>query len=166
MANLGYATFDEMIGQIKSLDRDNAIDHWKARGLDFSRLFFDPPVKLGDTLFQSKTQDHHIDKVLDRELIRLAEAAIISKKPVKLDMKISNRNRSIGAMLSGEVSSRYGYEGLPEDTINVKFSGTTGQSFGAWLSKGITLEVEGEANDYVGKGLSGGKIIIILRRRR
>ena len=160
MANLGYATFDEMIGQIKSLDRDNAIDHWKARGLDFSRLFFDPPVKLGDTLFQSKTQDHHIDKVLDRELIGLTEAAIISKKPVRLDMKISNINRSTGAMLSGEVSSRYGYEGLPEDTINVKFSGTTGQSFGAWLSKGITLEVEGEANDYVGKGLSGGKIII------
>ena len=160
MAQLGYATFDEMIGQIKSLDREKAIDHWKARGLDFSRLFFEPEMANGSTLFNSETQNHKIDKVLDRDIIELAGPALISKIPVKINMEISNFNRSTGAMLSGEVSSKYGYQGLPDNTIYVKFCGTTGQSFGAWLSNGITFEVDGEGNDYVGKGLSGGKIII------
>lgn len=160
MAELGFATIDEMVGQLNVLDRDQAIDHWKASGLDFGKLFFDP--EMGDTvpIYHCETQFHHIEDVLDREFIRLAKPALDNRDPVKLDLDIKNLNRSAGAMLAGEVVTRYGHAGLPDDTIHIKLNGTTGQSFGAWVCRGITLEVSGEGNDYIGKGLSGGKIII------
>jgi glutamate synthase (NADPH/NADH) large chain len=160
MAELGFRTLSEMVGQLDVLDRDKAIDHWKANGLDFSKLFFDP--KMGDDVpvYHCETQIHHIDDILDREFIKQAQPALENREPVKLNMKISNYNRSAGAMLSGEVAKRYGHAGLDEDTIHIKLNGTTGQAFGAWVAKGVTLEVEGEGNDYVGKGLSGGKLII------
>jgi len=160
MAELGFTTLDEMVGQLDVLDRDRAINHWKANGLDFSKLFFDPEMGEDVPVYHCETQVHHIDDVLDREFIRLAQPAIENREPVKLDLKIENRNRSAGAMLSGEVAKRYGHAGLPDDTISIKLTGTTGQSFGAWTCRGITLEVEGEGNDYIGKGLSGGKLII------
>ncbi len=160
MAELGFRTLSEMVGQLDVLDRDKAIDHWKANGLDFSKLFYDP--KMGDDVpvYHCETQIHHIDDILDREFIKQAQPALENREPVKLNMKISNYNRSAGAMLSGEVAKRYGHAGLDEDTIHIKLNGTTGQAFGAWVAKGVTLEVEGEGNDYVGKGLSGGKLII------
>jgi glutamate synthase (NADPH/NADH) large chain len=160
MAELGFHTFDEMIGEINSLDRDPAVEHWKAKGLNFSKLFYSPQVEDPTMLYNSALQNHRLEKVMDVELIKLAQPALIDKDPVIIKMNISNVNRSTGAMLSGEISKRYGHAGLPEDTINIKFNGTTGQSFAAWLSHGVTVEVEGEGNDYVGKGLSGGKIII------
>ena len=160
MAELGFATMDEMVGQLDVLDRDRAIDHWKANGLDFSKLFFDPAMGDDVPVHHCETQLHHIDDVLDREFIRLARPALERRSSVKIDLKIANRNRSTGAMLSGEVAKRYGHAGLPDDTIQIKLTGTTGQSFGAWVCRGITLEVEGEGNDYIGKGLSGGKLII------
>ena len=160
MAELGFHTFDEMIGEISSLDRDTAVEHWKAKGLNFSKLFYSPQVEHSTMLYNSTLQNHHLDKVMDVDLIKLAQPALINKDPVIIKMNISNVNRSTGAMLSGEISKRYGHTGLPEDTINIKFNGTTGQSFAAWLSRGVTAEVEGEGNDYVGKGLSGGKVII------
>ena len=160
MAELGFRTLSEMVGQLDVLDRDKAIDHWKANGLDFSKLFYDP--KMGDDVpvYHCETQIHHIDDILDREFIKQAQPALENREPVKLNMKISNYNRSAGAMLSGEVAKKYGHAGLDEDTIHIKLDGTTGQAFGAWVAKGVTLEVEGEGNDYVGKGLSGGKLII------
>jgi glutamate synthase (NADPH/NADH) large chain len=160
MAQLGFATVDEMIGQINVLDRNPAIEHWKARGLDFSKLFFDPEMGPDVSVYQCETQVHHLDKVLDREFIQLAGPALENRERVRIDLDISNRNRSTGAMLSGEIAKLYGHSGLPDGTIHIKLIGTTGQSFGAWVCRGVTLEVEGEGNDYVGKGLSGGKLII------
>ncbi|MHB2165464.1 glutamate synthase large subunit [Alsobacter sp. R-9] len=160
MAELGFRTFDEMVGQMQMLDRAAVIDHWKAKGLDFSRLFHKPEVPASVGLFHSETQDHGLDKVLDRTLIARAEAAIAHGTPVSIETTINNTNRTTGAMLSGEVAKRYGHKGLPDDTIHVKLTGTAGQSFGAWLARGVTLELEGQANDYVGKGLSGGRIAI------
>ena len=160
MAELGFATIDEMIGQLDVLDRDKAINHWKAKGLDFGGLFFDPDMGDDVPIYHCETQIHHIDDILDRKLIALAEPALERREAVKADLKINNVNRSAGTMLSGEVAKRYGHAGLPEDTIQIKFTGTTGQAFGAWVTRGVTLEVEGEANDYVGKGLSGGKLIV------
>ncbi|MEN0041353.1 MAG: glutamate synthase large subunit, partial [Pseudomonadota bacterium] len=160
MAELGFATIDEMVGQLDVLDREKAIDHWKAKGLDFSLLFADP--EMGDDVprYHCETQVHHIDDILDRKLIDLARPALEKRDPVKHEVEIFNYNRSTGAMLSGEVAKRYGHAGLAEDTIHFKLNGTTGQAFGAWVARGVTLEVEGEANDYVGKGLSGGKLIV------
>jgi glutamate synthase (NADPH/NADH) large chain len=160
MAQLGFATVDQMIGQINVLDRNPAIEHWKARGLDFSKLFFDPEMGPNVPIYQCETQTHHLDKVLDREFIQLAGPALKNRERVRIDLDISNRNRSAGAMLSGEIAKLYGHSGLPDDTIHIKLTGTTGQSFGAWVCRGVTLEVEGEGNDYVGKGLSGGKLVI------
>ena len=160
MAELGFATINEMVGQLDVLDRDKSIDHWKAKGLDFSNLFFDP--KMGDDvpIYQCETQTHYIDDVLDRKLIEFAKPALEKREPVKIEMDIRNVNRSAGTMLSGEVARRFGHAGLPDDTIHIKLNGTPGQAFGAWVTRGVTLEVEGEGNDYIGKGLSGGKIII------
>jgi glutamate synthase (NADPH) large chain len=159
MARLGYRTFDEMVGRSEHLDMRPAVEHWKARGLDFSRLFHRPRVEDGVALRQTETQDHGLAKALDHELIDMAATALASKRPVQFVSRIYNRNRTVGAMLSGEVARRYGHGGLPEGTIHVKFEGTAGQSFGAWLAHGITFELEGDANDYLGKGLSGGRII-------
>jgi glutamate synthase (NADPH/NADH) large chain len=160
MAKLGFRQFGEMIGRADLLDARNAVEHWKAKGLDFSRLFYRPAVGDGVAIHQCEPQDHGLAKALDHELIAQAEAALASKRPVAITSRIYNRNRTVGAMLSGEVAKRYGHAGLPEDTIHVTFQGTAGGSFGAWLAHGITFELEGDANDYVGKGLSGGRLIV------
>jgi glutamate synthase (NADPH/NADH) large chain len=160
MAALGFRTFAEMIGETEILDTSQAIDHWKAKGLDFTRLFHKPEVPPEVAIFNSERQDHQLDKVLDRKLIELCRPALEEKKPVKLDLPIRNINRTTGAMLSGEIAKRYAHAGLPEDTIWVSFKGSAGQSFGAWLAHGVTLDLVGEANDYVGKGLSGGRLIV------
>jgi glutamate synthase (NADPH/NADH) large chain len=160
MAALGFRTFAEMIGQTEILDKSQAIDHWKAKGLDFTRLFHKPEVPSEVAIYNSERQDHGLDKVLDVKLIALCREAIEEKKPVKLDLPIKNIDRTTGAMLSGEIATRYGHVGLPEDTIWVSLTGSAGQSFGAWLAHGVTLDLVGEGNDYVGKGLSGGRIIV------
>jgi len=160
MAALGFRTFAEMIGHTEVLDKERAIEHWKAKGLDFTRLFHKPEVPPEVAIRNSERQDHGLDKVLDNKLIALCREAIEDKKPVKLDLPIKNVDRSTGAMLSGEIAKRYGHAGLPEETIWVRFKGSAGQSFGAWLAHGVTLDLVGEGNDYVGKGLSGGRIIV------
>jgi glutamate synthase (NADPH/NADH) large chain len=160
MAALGYRTFNEMVGQSQCLDTERAIGHWKARGLDFEKLFHKPDVPDSVAIYNSERQDHGLAKVLDIKLIELAKPALEDKRPVKQELGIGNRDRATGAMLSGEVAKRYGHTGLPEDTLWLSFKGTAGQSFGAWLAHGVTLDLIGEANDYVGKGLSGGKLIV------
>ncbi len=160
MAEMGFRTFDEMIGQSDVLDKDHAIAHWKARGLDFSKLFAKPDAPEGVAIHNSERQDHGLEKVFDNKLIELASPALESRTPVKHELEISNRDRSTGAMLSGQVAKRYGHEGLAEDTIYFQLKGTAGQAFGAWVAHGVTLDLVGEANDYVGKGLSGGKLIV------
>ncbi len=160
MAQLGYKTFDEMVGQMQMLDHVKLVAHWKARGLDFSRLFLKPEAPKGVGIFHSEEQDHKLGKVLDRTLIEKARSAIDRGAPVKIETAINNTDRTAGAMLSGEVAKIYGHDGLPDDTIHVKLKGVAGQSFGAWLTRGVTFELEGEGNDYVGKGISGGRIVI------
>ena len=160
MAQLGFRHFNEMIGQTDQLDKDRAIEHWKARGLDFTKLFYKPAAAKDVAIYNSERQDHGLDKVLDVKLLEIAKPALDAKKAVKAEFQIKNTNRSTGAMLSGEVAKRYGHAGLPEDTIWLSFKGTAGQAFGAWVAAGVTLDLEGEANDYVGKGLSGGKLIV------
>ncbi|MBM3561835.1 MAG: glutamate synthase large subunit [Alphaproteobacteria bacterium] len=159
MAAMGYRSFDEMIGQMQMLDKEKAIAHWKARGLDFSRLFFKPRGE-GAAIRHSAAQDHGLDKVLDNTLVAQARAALDRGAKVSIETPIRNVDRATGAMLSGEVARIYGHAGLPEDTIDIRATGTAGQSFGAFLARGVTLRLEGEANDYVGKGLSGGKLIV------
>jgi glutamate synthase (NADPH/NADH) large chain len=160
MAELGYRTFDEMIGQMQMLDARKLVDHWKARGLDFSKLFMKPVVPAEVRLYNCEEQDHKIHDILDRKLIAQSRAAIESKTPVTLSFPIRNVDRTTGAMLSGEIAKRYGHEGLPHDTIVARFKGTAGQSFGAFLAQGVSFELDGDANDYVGKGLSGGRIVV------
>jgi len=160
MAALGYRAFDEMIGQSQCLDTERAIGHWKARGLDFGKLFHKPEVPEGVAIYNSERQNHGLEKVLDNKLIALAMPALERKERVKHELDICNRDRATGAMLSGEVARRFAHAGLPEDTIWLSLKGTAGQSFGAWLAHGVTLDLVGEANDYVGKGLSGGKLIV------
>ncbi len=160
MATMGYRTFDEMIGQMQMLDQRKVIEHWKAKGLDFSKLFTKPVAPDGVGIYRSERQDHKIHDILDRKLIEDAQGALDHGTPVKLRANIRNIDRTAGAMLSGEVAKRYGHEGLPSDTIQVSLKGTAGQSFGAFLAHGVSFELEGDANDYVGKGLSGGRIVI------
>jgi glutamate synthase (NADPH/NADH) large chain len=160
MASMGFRKFDEMIGQMQMLDQRKVIEHWKAKGLDFSKLFTKPiaPDEVG--LYRSEAQKHKIHDILDRRLIKDAQAALDRGAPVRINTTIRNIDRTAGAMLSGEVAKRYGHTGLPDDTIHVSLKGTAGQSFGAFLAKGVTFELEGEGNDYVGKGLSGGRLVI------
>ncbi len=160
MAEMGFTSIDEMIGQSDLLDKNAAIDHWKAKGLDFTKLFHKPDVPANVAIRHQERQEHPIAKVLDRELIAKAAPALEKGEAVTIEATIRSSDRSAGAMLSGEVAKRYGHEGLPDDTITVKLKGTAGQSFGAWLAAGVTIELEGVANDYVGKGLSGGKLIV------
>ncbi len=160
MAQLGYRRFDEMIGQVQMLDQQRVIAHWKANGLDFSRLFYKPEAPEGVKIHKCEPQDHKIRNILDRRLITEAMPALTHRVPTGIVSQIRNTDRSAGAMLSGEIAKRYGHAGLPDDTIHVQLTGTAGQSFGAWLARGVTLDLEGEANDYVGKGLSGGRIVI------
>jgi glutamate synthase (NADPH) large chain len=160
MAKLGFRTMNEMIGHSERLEMRRAITHWKAQGLDFSRLLARPQVGPEVAVYNCETQDHGLDKALDHVLIREAAAALERREPVRIETDIRNYNRCFGAMLSGRVAERYGHAGLPDDTIYIKAKGTGGQSFGAWVARGVTIELEGEANDYVGKGLSGGRLII------
>ncbi|OGT89342.1 MAG: glutamate synthase subunit alpha [Gammaproteobacteria bacterium RIFOXYA12_FULL_61_12] len=160
MAKLGFRTFAEMTGQSDRLDMRRAIDHWKAKGLDFSRVLHKPLSAEGVAVHNCEAQDHGLDKALDHELIRQAQPALERGEPVRIEIGIHNYNRTFGALLSGRVAERYGHAGLPEDSIYIKAKGTAGQSFGAWVAKGVTIELAGEGNDYVGKGLSGGRLVI------
>ncbi|NCA69431.1 MAG: glutamate synthase large subunit [Sphingobacteriia bacterium] len=160
MAKLGFRTFKEMIGHSERLEMRRAIHHWKAQGLDFSKLLARPKVGPEVAVHNCERQDHGLDRALDHELIRQAEPALERGEPVRIETAIRNFNRCLGTMLSGRVAERYGHAGLPEDSIHIKANGTGGQSLGAWVARGVTIELEGEANDYVGKGLSGGRIII------
>src|SRR3954468_17414964 len=150
MAAMGYRTFDEMVGQMQMLDKTEAITHWKAKGLDFSKLFHKPPTVEGVHIHNCEVQDHKIHTILDRRLIAEAQSALDGGAPVRIETAIKNTDRTAGAMLSGEIAKRYGHEGLPDGSIHVKLTGTAGQSFGAWLAHGVTFELEGDANDYVG----------------
>ncbi|MEM7137554.1 MAG: glutamate synthase large subunit [Myxococcota bacterium] len=161
MASLGLRTFDEMVGRVDKLDMVDALVHWKAQGIDLSPILTPAKKKTPETeVYCTKKQDHGLDKALDNQLIARAQPAIADKKKVSGEFKIKNTNRTVGAMLSHEIAKAWGHELLPDETIHFKFEGSAGQSFGAWLAKGVTLELEGDANDYVGKGLSGGKIIV------
>jgi glutamate synthase (NADPH/NADH) large chain len=164
MASMGYRSFDEMIGQMQMLDKERALEHWKAKGLDFSKLFHKPYGE-GGAIRHSRVQDHGLDKVLDNRLIVQARSALDRGAKVSIETTIRNVDRATGAMLSGEVARIYGHKGLPDDTIDIRATGTAGQSFGAFLARGVTLRLEGEANDYVGKGLSGGKAIVYPPRQ-
>jgi len=160
MAKLGFRTFNEMIGRVDKLDMVRAIDHWKAKGIDLSRLLYQEPPKPGVAIYNCERQDHHLDKALDNELIAEAQTALERREPVRIERPIRNVHRTVGAMLSGQVARRYGHAGLPQDTIWATFRGNAGQSFGAFLAHGLTLELYGDANDYTGKGLSGGRLIV------
>ena len=160
MAKLGIRKFQDLIGRSDLLDMRRGIDHWKAGGLDFSRIFYQPPMPADVARRHCETQDHGLAGALDHKLIAAAAPAIEKKTSVRLAHKIRNANRSVGAMLSGAVARKHGHAGLPEDTIHVAFEGVAGQSFGAFLARGITFELQGATNDYVGKGLSGGRIVV------
>jgi len=160
MATLGFRSFDEMVGQVDRLEVAPAINHWKAKGVDLSRLLYQQPAKPGVAIYHCERQDHGLGKALDNELIAEAAPALERGDPVRIEKPIRNVHRTVGAMLSGEVARRHGHTGLPEDTIWARFDGNAGQSFGAFLAHGVTLELFGDANDYVGKGLSGGRVIV------
>jgi glutamate synthase (NADPH) large chain len=160
MAELGFRTVGEMVGRVDCLDTRSAITHWKARGIDLSRLLHKVEPAPGTTLGWSGTQDHGLDAALDNTLIAAAEPALARGEVVRIESKVRNVNRTVGAMLSGEVAKRYGHRGLPAGTIHVTLTGVAGQSFGAFLAHGVTLDLTGDANDYVGKGLSGGRVIV------
>jgi glutamate synthase domain-containing protein 2/glutamate synthase domain-containing protein 1/glutamate synthase domain-containing protein 3 len=160
MAQLGLRKFEELIGRSDLLDTRKGIDHWKARGLDFSRIFYQPPMPAEVSRRHAETQDHGLDKALDHKLIEQSRPALERGERVSFITPIRNVNRTVGAMLSSEVARRYGHAGLPDDTIHIQLNGTAGQSFGAFLAAGITLDLVGDANDYTGKGLSGGRVIV------
>ena len=159
LAEMGYRNLDEIIGDTDLLSKETVIEHWKARGLDFSRMFFKPDAPKEET-YWTQRQNHPIDDILDRTLIEQAAPALERKEKVEIEARIRNVDRSAGAMLSGAVAKRYGHKGLKEGTISVKLTGTAGQSFGAFLARGVSFELIGDGNDYVGKGLSGGRIVI------
>lgn len=160
MAKLGFRSLNEMIGRTDVLEMQPAIDHWKAKSLDLTRLLTPISISSGVATYNCEKQEHNLDQALDHVLIRKAKSALDSGIPVTLNMPIHNICRTVGTMLSGEVVRRFGHRGLPDNTIRIRFTGTAGQSFGAFLAHGVTLELTGDANDYVGKGLSGGRIII------
>jgi len=160
MAELGFKTFDEMVGRLDRVRIDEALDHYKARGLDFSNILHLPDLPENTMRYASSKQAHEFAHTLDFDLIQKADAALNKKQKINIALPIRNRNRTVGTLLSYEVSKKYGAEALPHDTITCSFTGSAGQSFGAFLTKGITFKLEGDANDYVGKGLSGGKIIL------
>jgi len=160
MAQMGFRTFDEMVGRVDMLDPRKALDHWKAKGLDLSMLLYNPQVPLRIARRCVQAQDHGLDQALDYKLIDHARETIEGGEPIVIKLPIRNIHRTVGAMLSGEIARRHGSAGLPDGTIHFQFTGSAGQSFGAFLAHGVTLELEGDANDYVGKGLSGGKLIV------
>jgi glutamate synthase (ferredoxin) len=161
MAHLGFRTMDEMIGRVDRIDVAPAVDHWKARGLDFSAILYRPPVDHQVAIRKVVEQDHGLDRSLDMTtLLPMCQAALERREPVDIRLPIRNVNRTVGTILGSEITARYGPEGLPDDSIRIHFSGSAGQSFGAFLPRGVTLSLEGDANDYIGKGLSGGKLIV------
>jgi glutamate synthase (NADPH/NADH) large chain len=160
MAQLGFRTIEEMVGRVDRLDMKKAIGHWKARGVDLSRILYQAPQGDSPSLNWTETQDHQLENALDNALIEAAQPAIESGEPVRIEKPVINVNRTVGAMLSGEVAKRYGHAGLPDNTIHISLTGVAGQSFGAWLAHGVTLDLTGDGNDYVGKGLSGGRVIV------
>jgi len=160
MAKLGFRTVSDMTGRVDRLDMIKAIHHWKAKGVDLSRLLHAVEPKPGVAIYNCETQNHNLSTALDHDLIKAAAPAIESGQPVRLERKVRNIHRTVGAMLSGEVARRHGHAGLPDDTIVVRFEGTAGGSFGAFLSRGVSLELTGDSNDYVGKGLSGGRVVV------
>ncbi|WP_214317899.1 glutamate synthase large subunit [Nonomuraea sediminis] len=160
LAELGFRSLDEAIGHVELLDTSAAENHWKAGGLDLSPILHQPELPAGTALRRTSVQDHGLQHALDNTLIQLAEGALRERAPVRLDLPIRNVNRTVGTMLGYEVTKRYGGAGLPENTIDISFTGSAGNSFGAFLPKGITLRLTGDANDYLGKGLSGGRITL------
>jgi len=160
MAQLGIRTFDELVGRVDLLDTKKGIDHWKAKGLDFKKIFAQPLHQLNPDKRQVTTQDHNLEKALDQDLIAKSSVALERGERVSFIHPVKNVNRTVGAMLSGRVAKKYGHAGLPDDTIHIQLNGTAGQSFGAFLAKGITFDLVGDGNDYVGKGLSGGRVIV------
>ncbi|MDR3537486.1 MAG: glutamate synthase large subunit, partial [Acetobacteraceae bacterium] len=160
MAQLGFRRFEDMIGQVGRLDMHHAVEHWKAKGVDLSRILYAPEPNPGIAVFNCESQDHHLGQALDHTLIAQAAPALEAGVPVAIEVEIRNVHRTVGAMLSGEIARRYGHAGLPEDTVAVTLTGTAGQSFGAFLAHGVSLSLTGDANDYVGKGLSGGRVVV------
>ena len=161
MAAIGFRTVAEMIGRTDVLDYKSAENHWKTEGLDFGRLLHrQESNNPNEPVYCDREQDHGLDKALDHRLIALAQPAIDDRKRVDIDLPIHNSNRTVGAMLSGQVAKLYGEDGLPEDTINIKLTGSAGQSLGAFLTKGTNINLVGDSNDYMGKGMSGGRIVV------
>jgi glutamate synthase (NADPH/NADH) large chain len=165
MAELGFRTVNEMVGRVDCLVQRSDVEHWKARGIDLSAVLHDPPVPSHIGRRNTTQQDHGLQDALDCKLIEMAQEALENRVPVSLSLPIRNIHRTVGTMLSGEIARRYGSAGLPDDTVRIHFTGCAGQSFGAFLAKGVTLTLEGDANDYVGKGLSGGRLIIYHSHR-
>jgi glutamate synthase (NADPH/NADH) large chain len=160
LAALGFRSMAEAIGHVECLDTRNAVEHWKAKGLDLSPILYQPESPWEQDMHCTKVQDHGIERALDQTLLQLCEGALENGAPVTLEMPIRNVNRTVGTLLGHEITKRYGGAGLPTDTIQVQFTGSAGQSFGAFVPKGITLRLEGDANDYFGKGLSGGRLVV------
>jgi glutamate synthase (NADPH/NADH) large chain len=160
LAELGFRSLEEAVGHAEMLDTADAVRHWKTKGLDLSPIFAIPEVPAGTPRHRVRPQDHGLEKALDNTLIQLCEGALSSGDRVHLDLPVRNVNRTVGTMLGHEVTKKYAGAGLPDDTIDISFTGSAGQSFGAFVPAGITLRLEGDANDYVGKGLSGGRIIV------
>ena len=161
MAELGFRTVAEMVGRVDALDPRQAVDHWKAQEIDLSRmLYHQQAVTPGETVYCSQEQNHGLERALDHQLIALSQPALKDATPVAITLPISNANRTVGAMLSGRIAKTYGEDGLPPDTIQINFTGSAGQSFGAFLAPGVTLNLAGDTNDYMGKGMSGGRIVV------
>jgi glutamate synthase domain-containing protein 2/glutamate synthase domain-containing protein 3 len=160
MAQMGFRKFEEMVGRVEMLDVRPAVDHWKARGVDLSAILYAPPMPGRVARHCIHAQDHGLQQALDHEIIRFAQPALETRTPVEISLPIRNVHRTVGTMLSGEIARRYASEGLPDNTIRVHLTGSAGQSFGAFLAPGVTLTLEGDANDYTGKGLSGGRLVV------
>ncbi len=160
MAQMGIRKFDDLVGRADLLDTKKGVTHWKAQGLDFANIFYQPKMRPGVPVRQVAVQDHGLDKALDHKLIERSRPALDKGEKVMFITEVRNVNRTVGTMLSGEVAKRYGHDGLPNDTIHIQLQGTAGQSVGAFLAHGITLDLVGQANDYAGKGLSGGRIVV------
>jgi glutamate synthase domain-containing protein 3 len=160
MASLGFRTVDEMVGRVDRLDVRDVSGHWKAKGIDLTQVLHQPDVPPTVAIRCVEPQDHGLDKALDNEILRLAAPALERREPVAFTLPIRNVNRTVCTMLSAEISRRHGADGLRPDTIRIGFTGSAGQSFCAWLANGVSVELEGDANDYFGKGLSGGRIVV------
>ena len=161
MADLGFRTINEMVGRVDALEMQEAIEHWKADGIDLSSILTPAEKPHPNTgTYCTESQDHGLEEVLDMKLLELAKPALEGSEPVNIELPIINTDRTVGTILSNEVAKAHGGDLLPEDTVKIKFTGSAGQSLGAFLAKGISIELEGDANDYVGKGLSGGKLAI------